>query len=93
MTDARQIKCEGQGRHWQIDKHVYNFVEQLKKIMNAVLEDILQSVGPPELYERTLTRQKACYRRHILSKWCVRRDRRERLRNQEHLLKYKKDIF
>jgi hypothetical protein len=58
-------------------------------MVNAVLENVLQSVGPPELYERTLTRQKACYRPHILSKWCVRRDRQERLINEEHLLKYK----
>jgi hypothetical protein len=58
--------------------------------MNAILEDVLQAVGPTELYERTLTRQKAGYRRHILSKWCELRDRLERHRNVEHLLKFKR---
>jgi hypothetical protein len=58
--------------------------------MNAILEDVLQAVSLPELYERTLTWQKTGYRLHILSKRCVHRDRPEHLRDVEHLLKYKK---
>jgi hypothetical protein len=61
--------------------------------MNAVLEDVLQAVGPPELYESILTRQKASYRRHILSKCCVQRDRLEHHRDVDRLLKYKKHFL